>query len=94
MWEPPNLTGAEYIGCDLMLSDYETLWDSCCDWFRGLIEIDFDKIQRLLQKCPLIVKTAYVAYMADPTNKCNVMPLSWDDFRTKLQIVWEMSTDY
>ena len=88
-----GFTGVEYNDCDLMLSDYETLWDLCCDWFRGLIEIDFDKIQRLLQQCPLRVKTAYIAYMSDPVNKCDDMLMSWDDFRTKLQIVWEISTD-
>jgi len=60
-----SFTGVEYNDCDLMLSDYETLWDICCDWFRGLIEIDFDKIQRLLQQCPLRVKAAYVAYMSE-----------------------------
>jgi hypothetical protein len=88
-----SFTGVEYNDCDLMLSDYETLWDICCDWFRGLIEIDFDKIQRLLQQCPLRVKAAYVAYMSDPVNKCDNMLMPWDDFRTKLQIVWEISTD-
>ena len=31
-----GFTGIEYNDCDLMLSDYETLWDLCCDWFRGL----------------------------------------------------------
>jgi hypothetical protein len=88
-----SFTGIEYSDCDLMLSDYETLWDICCDWFRGQIEIDFDKIQRLLQQCPLKVKVAYVKYMSDPANKCDDMQMSWDDFRTKLQTVWEISTD-
>ena len=88
-----DFIGTVYTDCDLMLSEYENLWDICCDLFRGPIETDFDKIQRLLQKCPMQVKAAYVIYMAAPVNKCDELLMTWDDFSSKLQIVWEISTD-
>ena len=51
-----GFVGIGHTGCGPMLPKHGALWGVCCDWFRSGIEIDFDKIQRLLQKCPLRAK--------------------------------------
>ena len=82
--------GRTYIDCSEVLADYSALSDICLSWFGSETQNDYDRIQGLLVRCPVIVQEQYAKFVSTPIDgvQVNEFTMGWEDFENVLHTVW------
>jgi hypothetical protein len=84
-----SLDGINHTDCDLLLSEESRLYRLCASW-KGRDFLDpYDRAVHFMSISPLIIRSEYATYIAEPSNRIDLINIKWHTFETISRTIWK-----